>query len=192
PVLEQQHFFVPRPTFFGSPAPWNRRKTLVAALSKSCAPDTNIFPHETNSALLDSITSSSHLDGPLFDPEDPDLSIPPDLGPDTLPMDVWNPYYKYSWSYPQESNVPTPSAPSPTASNSAAVSTTATTMADSSHWLSRSELLGRSILVDIVDGLFKKKGAYVEPTQSGGGLLSLLALAKGKEIAATMFRSITL
>ncbi|KAL0567906.1 hypothetical protein V5O48_014092 [Marasmius crinis-equi] len=100
-------------------------------------------------------------------------------------MDVWNPYYNYDGgcSYPRESDPPadllsTSSVPDSNA-NLASASSAMATMADSTHWLSQSELIGISILVDIVDGPFKKKNAYIEPTKTENGLI-VARIHKGK------------
>ncbi|KAL0571160.1 hypothetical protein V5O48_010799 [Marasmius crinis-equi] len=176
PLSQPQRFFAPKPTFFGKPARWNRRRTLIATLPNTSVPDTE----DSLSDLLLPLDSSDceHL----VPPEDiEDLPLPPVLGPDALPMDVWNPYYEYGWSYPQEADPP----PSPPTSGNASTSTladvspTVATISDPAHWLSRSELIGISILVDIVEGPFKKKGAYVEPARTPNGAI-IVRTRKGK------------
>ncbi|KAL0571745.1 hypothetical protein V5O48_010216 [Marasmius crinis-equi] len=179
PVTPRQRFFAPKPTFSGIPARWNRRATLLAGVLDTSDPSPLLSPPLPPTSPTLSLVPSllqTDIDG---------LSLPPILPLDALPMDVWNPYYDYDggWSYPGDIDPPvnalSPSSAPDCDTNLTSTSSAMATTTESSHWLSCSELVGILILVDIVDGPYKKKNAYVEPTRTANGPI-IARTRKGK------------
>ncbi|KAL0568521.1 hypothetical protein V5O48_013462 [Marasmius crinis-equi] len=149
PLLENQDFYKPNPRFVGAGVVWKRSRSSFVSLR--------------------TLWSSKHA-------ADRDIMGPTPDDPNALPMDVWNPYYDdfVGWSYPRTEEPASP-APSPLRPSSSAVTLTK----PSTHWLSRSELVGLSIMVDITAGTHKKKDVFVEPTRMPTGTI-VARIRKGK------------
>ncbi|KAL0562748.1 hypothetical protein V5O48_019331, partial [Marasmius crinis-equi] len=122
------------------------------------------------------IVSNTLNKSQVLDPGDEGMTIP-QLDPNS-PMDCWNPYWEYPTSQRPE---PTPSAPPPPARSVPHGQTQAQYEAAGRHPLARPELVGISIMVDILHGHHKKAGVYVKLARTPTGTIhGILRKGKGK------------
>ncbi|KAL0565897.1 hypothetical protein V5O48_016122 [Marasmius crinis-equi] len=178
PLTEKEAFFRPNPAFVGAGVKFGQRQSRFVSLSRFSSTETYTMlepgePDVGNHIACKDVDKSRELD-----PADEGLSIP-ELDPNA-PKDCWNPYWEYPSSPQPEPTPPSSSPPAPTRPVLHG-QTQAQYEAAGRHPLARPELVGISIMVDILHGYHKKAAVYVKLARTPTGTIhGILRKGKGK------------